>query len=170
MKQIPLTQGKYALVDDEDFEYLNQWKWYYWKGKNNNTGYALRNAGRHEKRNKKIIRMHREVMRLTDNDEMEIDHSNHDGLDNTKANLRVCTHQQNMMNRTSINGGSSKYLGVYLQTQKYKNREYKSWLAKIQLDGKAMRVGSFKHELEAALAYNTKAKELFGEYARLNTI
>ncbi len=97
MKKIPLTQGKFALVDDEDFEYLNQWKWKFL------SGYAARKKG------KKTIYMHRLVNNTLDN--KSTDHINMNKSDNRKENLRSSTSSQNKFNRDSM-GGSSKYKGV----------------------------------------------------------
>lgn len=90
MKQIPLTQGQFALVDDEDFDFLMQWRWYYSKSNCDNTGYAVRYE------NGKGIRMHRVVMNTPAN--LVVDHINHNGIDNQKHNLRNCTNTENAHN------------------------------------------------------------------------
>lgn len=153
MKTIPLTQGLFALVDDEDFEYLNQWKWY--AARQWNTYYAFRQD--YSSGKPKTIRMHREVM---GEDPRNIDHRDGDGLNNQKCNLRYCTHSQNHQNRKHHRNTSSIYKGVSLT--------YNKWRAQIMNQGKVAYIGLFYTEEEAALAYDTKAKELFGEFARPN--
>ena len=98
MKHIPLTQGKVAIVDDKDYEYLNQWKWY--AHKKGNTYYARRsiNYKLNGKKKTRTIQMHNIVLSKTDVSK-EIDHKNHNGLDNRLSNLRICTHAQNLANQ-----------------------------------------------------------------------
>jgi len=192
MKQIPLSQGKFALVDDEDFEYLNQFKWSYSKDKNSRTGYALRSehvkgSCCKEKRHgaKKRLSMHREIMGLKRGDIRQVDHIDHDGLNNQRANLRVCTIAENMRNKQARLEGTSKYVGVHLLSERSVKRSYKSvsgetiiysyirpqtWRAAVRDNGKVKDLGLFKNEHEAALAYNAKAKELYGEFANLNVV
>src|SRR5579859_2501899 len=102
MREIPLTQGKVALVDDADFDWLNQWKWCAMKvGK---THYAVRNEPRQPGKKRKLILMHREIAAqagLSD-----VDHENHAGLDNQRHNLRPCTRAQNMANMSGARGRS----------------------------------------------------------------
>ena len=158
MKQIPLTQGKFALVDDADFNYLNQWKWYAKKGVD--TFYAKRDQYINRKRN--FIWMHRLILHAPDN--MEVDHISHNGLDNRRGNLRLVTHQQNCMNQQVRKDKSSKFKGVYW------DKQCKAWVAKIQNKKKRLNLGYFDNEIDAAIMYNQKAVELFGEYAWLNPI
>lgn len=153
MKRIPLTQGKFAIVDDEDYEWLNQWKWTLNRcGKDGKYLYAGREA------NGKQIRMHRQILGLTKNDPEMADHINHNGLDNRKCNVRICSNQQNQANSKRKNVGSSKYLGVRWHNNK--------WAASI--GKKRSHIGYYKNEIDAAKAYDKKAKELFGEYAHTN--
>lgn len=102
-KEIPLTQGRVALVDDEDFDRLSKHKWHYHK-----TGYARRGEG--GRKNHRKIYMHREVMNAPD--DMEVDHGKGGTLDNRKSNLRVCTHKENSRNRVTHKLNSSVYKGV----------------------------------------------------------
>ena len=95
MKEIPLSQGKVALVDDEDYKYLNQWKWY--AAKQGNDFYAFRND--YTVSPPKTVRMHREVLV---EDPRDIDHIDGNGLNNQKVNLRYCTHSQNHQNRNHL--------------------------------------------------------------------
>lgn len=156
MKEIKLTQGLVALVDDEDFEYLNQWKWHAHREVNNI--YAFRTPKYNE-----VIRMHRVVLNVTDKN-IEVDHRDRNGLNNQKYNLRKATHAQNGANRRPSKNSTSKYLGVYW------SRERNRWCASISKNYKTYLIGRFITEEEAALAYNKKAIELHGEFANLNQI
>jgi len=155
-KEIKLTQGKVAIVDDEKFEFLNQWKWYAifikvrW--------YATRTSATKEGR--KQLYMHRIIMNPPPN--LETDHIDHDGLNNRKTNLRLVTRSQNNQNRMKRKNKSSQYKGV----RWYPNTE--KWKAEIQINGHQIHLGYFITEHEAALVYNEKAKELFGVFANLN--
>lgn len=151
-KEIPLTQGKVAIVDDEDFEWLSRYKWCYTK-----AGYAVRASRINGKR--RTVYMHREILQAPAG--LEVDHINGDKLDNRRSNLRIVTKQQNMFNQRPRKG-SSRYKGVtwFSRTQK--------WRAFIKIDGKFRSLGYFDDEKEAALAYDRAARELFGEYAKTN--
>lgn len=149
MKQIPLTKGYVALVDDEDFEYLSKFKWTVKIGRR--TVYAVRHLE---------IPMHRVVIQV--DDDKVVDHINRDGLDNRKKNLRTCTHLENRRNSTGKIGGTSKYKGVTW------NKQHKKWKARVHINRKEIFLGYFKNEEDAAKAYDIKAKEMFGEYAFLN--
>jgi len=161
MKTIKLTKGFEALVDDDDFDYLNQFKWYasVYDGK----VYAKRNVKDSETKRVKRIIMHRVIMNI-DSTKDVIDHINGNGLDNTKENLRVCSHGQNMKNRTSVKNSSSKYLGVSFC------KKSKKFHVKIESKGVKYDLGRHLNEKEAALIYNAKAIELHGEFANLNKI
>lgn len=157
MKRIQLTQGKYALVDDEDYEWLNQWKWHIKTSKKSNTYYAVRTQAINGK--KKHIKMHRQILNCTDN--LNVDHINRKGFDNQRKNLRTATHQQNMMNRKGDKNSSSKYKGVRWD----KNRNV--WLTQIIHNGKRIskRVAS---EILAAKFYDYWANKYHREFAYLN--
>jgi hypothetical protein len=150
MKLIKLTKGYFAKVDDEDFEYLNQFKW------------CVQGNGRYVRRlsGYKQVLMHRFIMQPENG--MVVDHLNGDGLDNRRCNLRVATPSQNGANRKSI-VGNSKYIGVH----KLKNGTFLSYIKK---NYKRTSIGVFNSEEKAAKAYNIKALELFGEFATLNKI
>ncbi len=162
MKRIPLTQGKVALVDDEDYDYLMQWKWC--AQKCYNVYYAVRHYGHPTLKNSKgwakqiTVRMHQLILHIPQG--FEIDHINHDGLDNRRCNLRVCTASENRHNQRPRKDGLSKYKGVYMSRGK--------WTASISCANHRRCVGRFVSEIEAATAYDEKARELFGEFAYTN--
>jgi hypothetical protein len=145
-KEIELTQGKITLVDDEDYEYLSQWKWSYLT-----SGYARR------KQNNKCVLLHRFIMNVPD--DMLIDHINMNTLDNRKSNLRICTKSQNMANRDKISTNNGKYKGIYLYRGK--------WRAEIK-HIKKIHIGTYDNPEDAARAYDKEAKKIFGVFARPN--
>ncbi len=155
MKQIPLTQGKFALVDDEDFERVNQYKWY--ANKSHCVWYARR--GKWIKGELKIFHMHRF---LTDFPGSGIDHIDGNGLNNQKVNLRLATFIQNRANADGHRNGSSQYKGVSWHKRAGK------WCAQIAFKGRHLYIGTFKDEINAAKAYDKKAIQFHGKYARLN--
>src|ERR1700757_2583296 len=105
MKTLPLTQGRVALVDDEDYDWLNQWKWSY-----SNHGYARRGERLFSGSYKTVhILMHRAIMHAPDG--VEVDHINHDSLDNQKVNLRLASHKQNSHNLRGPRS-STGFIGV----------------------------------------------------------
>lgn len=154
--KIPLTQGRFAKADPEDYPWLSQFRWHC--KVNKNAIYAVRTitvAGK-----SKRIFMHRLIMNTPPH--LVCDHVNHDGLDNRMANLRNCTLKQNNANSRSARGASSKYKGVSW------NKLRKKWAAYIKKDNKQLYLGLFENEIEAAKAYDKKAAELFGKFAQLN--
>lgn len=159
MKEIKLTKGQVALVDDPDFEWLNQWKWV--AKPDHYTFYAYRVDYSLGKHNPITIIMHRQLLDLYDSD-LEGEHIDGNGLNNQRNNLRVATRVQNIYNRKAFKNNKSKLKGVSWHNNK--------WRANIQKDYKSVHIGYFKTKEEAAIAYNNKAVELFGEFARLNEI
>ena len=157
MKMIQLSKqghkrkGKQvALVDDEDFERINKWRWHV-----NSSGYAVR---KDYNNGKKTTLMHRVVLNAPDG--MDVDHINHNTLDNQKSNIRICTNNENMRNRKTPKHNTSGYKGVVLDSDRVK------WKAVV-----ANRIiGRFDTKEDAARAYNKKAKEQFGEFAKPNFI
>jgi hypothetical protein len=149
MRKIQLTMGLFALVDNIDYAFLQQYKWYAKvKGRTYYAATWVRN---------REIKMHRFILACGVG--VEVDHIDRNGLNNQRKNLRTCTHLQNCSNRSAY--GKSKYLGVYLDKGKY-------WRSQIYYNGKRYAVGSFLTEVEAARAYDLKAIELKGEFANLN--
>ncbi len=158
MKRISLTRGKFALVDDEDYDWLNQWKWC--AAKQGCRYYATRNTPYADRRQGKppSIFMHRLIMNAPDG--KEVDHKNHNAIDNRKINLRICTRSENMANMLPYTHGTSQYKGVGCRDKK--------WRARIMKNCKEILIGRYVLEVDAAKAYDKKAKELFGEFAYTN--
>lgn len=161
MKIIKISRGYEVFVDNEDFEYLKNIKWYGLPQKN--TTYAAGYV------NGKMKRIHRYIMGFYNPnliDGLSIDHIDGNGLNNQKSNLRICTTAQNRWNSkpTEKPNRTSKFKGV-----SYVGRET-VWRAFTYIGRKQVYLGRFKTEIEAAEAYNKKALELFGEYARLNIL
>jgi hypothetical protein len=159
MQLIPLTKGKFTLVDSEDYEELAKHKWRLL----NNT-YAVRWQKKHEVapgEKRKLILMHREIMQC--NGKEEVDHISHDGLNNQKYNLRKCSHAENQCNQIS-NRGKSKYKGVsYVPS-------VKKWRARITHKGTEYHLGNYLSQDYAAEVYNKYAVLLYKEFAKLNII
>lgn len=153
MKKIPLTQGKFALVDDEDHESLLSVKWCV--AKRRGKFYATRRGGAGW-----LKHLHREIMKAPAG--TEVDHINGDTLDNRRTNLRFATRLENSRNMEKHRGCSSRFKGVYWF------KHAKKWMARIQVVGKRRYLGCFSSEEAAAKAYDSTAKIEFGEFARLN--
>ena len=154
MKEVKLTKGKIALVDDEDYALVSQYKWHASEWSCGGKFYAR------TKVNGKDTYMHNLIM-----GEKGIDHLNGDSLDNRKSsNLRRSTHQENLRNRgKQKTNASSQYKGVYYE------KLISKWRAQINIgNGKIIKLGSFSNEQDAARAYDIAATEHFGEYALLN--
>jgi len=160
MQKIPLTQGQFALVDDSDYEFLSQWKWYAHKHSSGDF-HAMRASPRKNGKEYSIY-MSRQILGLKHGDKRQADHINHNTLDNRQSNIRICTNQQNSFNRKSISNTSSKFKGVSWYER------CKKWQAHIQMDRKRKHLGLFRSEKKAALAYDFAAKSLYGEFACLN--
>ena len=165
MKEIVLTQGKVALVDDDDFEWLNKYNWHAAEGERDRTFYARKYIKENGK--VKMLLLHRFIMGLSDS-KAKVDHIDKNGLNNQRSNLRICTQQENSFNKRPCENKTSKYLGVYLRQVTKRGRLYTYWRAEIKKDNKSIRLGYFKTEESAALAYDAKARELFGEFANPN--
>lgn len=161
MKEILLTQGKVALVDDEDYERLNAFKWCAHLSKKTGLWYAER--GYHKTKNKMFtLGMHREIMGVVSG--IDIDHRDRNGLNNQKDNLRTCSRSQNEGNAKLRKDSTTGFKGVSYKKERGK------FLARVQFERKRISLGYFVTPEEAALAYNQKAIELFGEFARINQL
>lgn len=166
MKTISLTQGKFAQVDDEDYDWLNQWKWCARAAKKNSLHYYVFRNGYDTNGKKVTISMHRQILNIIDSP-LYGDHIDRNPLNNQKSNLRICTHAQNTLNRSSRKNSSSKYLGVVKITSK--RTGLITWKAQCTKNNKQY-TKAYKTELEAAIAYNEIAILYHGEFANLNKI
>jgi hypothetical protein len=156
MKEIPLTKGKKALVDDSDFEELSKYKWC--SAKKGNTFYAVRNTSIVNGKQHTIY-MHKVIMNTQKG--MDTDHRDGDGLNNQRENLRVCTRLENIRNRGRHKRNTSGYKGVswYKSTKK--------WMAQICVNNKHVYLGYFKEKEEAYMVYCEAAKKYHGEFANV---
>lgn len=158
-KKIKLTQGKYALVDAEDFEWLSQWKWHYHRHPKDRTGYACTNGKYVNKKRLPRVRMHNLIFGKN------VDHVNGNGIDNRRSNLRLADKFQQ-----SYNKGIQKHKrslgckGVSRVRDKKGVPAY--WIARITVKKKRIYLGTFKSHVAASRAYIRAAKELHGEFAR----
>jgi hypothetical protein len=139
-----------VVIDVEDYDMIKQFKWY----SDTKTKMITNNQ---------IGFLSRFIMGVSD-PQLLVDHINHDRLDNRKENLRVCIHAENIRNQLTRSTNTSGYKGVTW------HKKYKRWQAQIGYNGKVITIGRFKNKKDAALAYNKKALELFGEFAYLNDV
>ena len=143
----------YTIIDIEDYDKAKNIKWSI-----GGRGYVT-----HGRRNGINFKLHRIVLGLSKSNKNP-DHINGNPLDNRKSNLRICTQHQNTCNNKIPKNNTSGYKGVTW------DKSRKKWAALIKFNYKSIHLGRFEDKLKAVLAYNEKAKELFGEYARLNLI
>jgi len=150
MKEIPLTRGMVAQVDDEDFEWLSRWKWrtQTWTG----SFCAVRGI------NGVTVYMHREIMKTPKG--MVVHHVDHNPLNNCKSNLRNCTQRENLHSQKE----KDHYQGVSWCAP------CKKYRAKIKNGDKHIHLGLFTNKVDAALAYNAAAVKYYGDFARLNKV
>jgi len=156
-RKIYLGLGYFTLIDPDDYYRVRSFKW--WVHSNGSNLYAARTSITPDLK-ARIIYLHRQIMNPPAH--LVVDHRFGQTLDNRKLNLRVVTHAENMRNRRKQKNTSSKYIGVSLR----KNRN--SWDANIRINGKKHYLGSFKDELDAAVAYDAAAKKYIGKNVRLN--
>ena len=153
---IRLTQGQFAVVDEADFEWLNKFEWYAIKEeKSYYAARSIKENGRHMQR-----QMQMDILGGINGVDL-IDHKNNNGIHNFRSNLRFCTVQENNRNHRPKKM-TSNFKGVY-----WSNRN-KKWVSSIGFNYKTIHIGYFTSEEDAARAYDTKAKELHGEFAYLN--
>lgn len=154
--RIPLTQGKYAIVDAEDYEWLNQWKWYASYEPDRNLFVAKTRI------NTRAVRMHRMILNAPNG--VLVDHKNYKPLDNRRVNLRLCSNAENAVNckKKKRSNKASRYRGVCWARN--------NWCAEISFERKKFYLGRYETQIAAAHAYNKAAKRLHGEFACLNKI
>lgn len=152
MRLIPLTQGRVTIVDDADYEWLSQYKWYFTSnGHKDKNGYAVTHI------NGKTTYLHRMFFDIPK--DKQVDHINGKGLDNRRKNLRLCTRQQNIWHRKKdVSRSKQPYKGVTISGSRYR--------ARIAKDGIQYCLGTFNTALGARRAYLQAAKELHGEFAQ----
>jgi len=159
-RRIPLTKGKYAIVDPDDYWRLRQYKWQAVENNSARTFYASRWLRRDDEKSLSTL-MHRQIMNVPPH--ILIDHVNHNGLDNRKANLRLATRAQNNRNARKVRGKCySKFKGLTWHKQQ------KKWHVRIMLNRKSIWLGYFDNEILAAKAYDNAAKKYHGDFAALN--
>lgn len=152
MSKLVKVSNKFALVDNEDFEIVNQWQWHIGA-----KGYA---------NNAVIGSMHRFILSITDT-KLQVDHIYHNKLDNRKSRIRICTNAENNRNKKKCfnRKTNSKYKGVSKHS-----KTTNLFRAKITIDNKSIHLGYFKEEVEAARAYNKAALKYHGEFAFINEL
>lgn len=149
MKSIKLTQGKYATVDEMDFEKFGKLKWHY------KEGYAVRHfAGKGK------VRLHRLILDAKDG--QMVDHINRDTLDNRRGNLRICSVSENTRNMGIKTNNKSGYKGVSY------DKERNKWASFIRYGNKGHNLGRFNTKEDAARAYDKEAERVFGNFACTN--
>lgn len=150
MRTVPLgNSDRTAVVDDEDYELVMAHNWHAFR--NHERGWYARTKIKGAR-----VFLHNLLLGVK-----SVDHRDGDGLNNTRVNLRPATARQNSRNRRPLTGRTSVYKGVYLHRPGW-------YRALIGLNGRQKHLGCFRDETDAARAYDAAAKELYGEYARLN--
>jgi len=152
-KEIPLTKGLVAIVDDDDFDLIKKYKWRALTGKG--LQYAVTSTFP-----LKSMSMHRLIINAPDG--KQVDHIDGNGLNNRKSNLRLCTHSQNQRNSKLSSMNTSGYRGVYF------DKYHRKWAAEISVNNKILKLGRFFSKVEAAKAYDKAAVEYGGEFAKTN--
>jgi hypothetical protein len=156
MKEIPLTQGKVALIDDEDYERAMKHKWSAHKSSKGPAFYV------HCRLNAWNIELHRFILGLKRGDGIMIDHRNGNGLDNQKSNLRICTSSSNQWNHRKYINNTSGYIGVDY------HKSSKRWRVQSSKNSNRIYLGSFNNKRQAVIARDKAVLHLHGEFASLN--
>lgn len=159
MKELTLSNGAVTIVDPWVFNWA---RWISWYPHKQAEFYACTNVSR----GKGVCPIRHYLHRLITSApaDLEVDHINHNKLDNREANLRLVTRSQNISNVRLFSGASSRYKGVHWCNS------HKRWVAKIKVEGRSKHIGDFTDELAAARAYNTAALAAFGQFAFLNEV
>lgn len=156
MLEILLTHGQVALIDDEDYEIVSSYTWAAHWMPHANTYYATAHNG------SKTVLMHSLILGTVP--PTQVDHEDHNGCNNQRANIRVCSGSQNRANSRKLAPASSSYKGVTW------DKTNQNWSVRIGKDYKRITVGRFDNEVDAARAYNKAALEMFGDFALLNDV
>jgi hypothetical protein len=156
-RQIPLTQGQFALVDAEDYDRVMCYKWMAMRHRS--TYYAMRSIRIDSK--KAVVMMHRFILNITD-PFVKVDHEDMDGLNNTRDNIRIATVSNNNCNKKKQRNNTSGYKGVWW------HKKHQKWYAAIRKDRKAIFLGLYTDAADAARAYDVAALIYHGEFALLN--
>ncbi len=160
MKEIKLTKGQYALVDDEDYANLNQFRWQVnGKGKPGNSFYAVRGING-QGQDAPTVRMHREIMEAKKG--QIVDHIDGNSLNNQRSNLRFCTTRENALNSKHRINNTSGYRGVSW------NKQIEKWSVDLWYYGKKVHMGYFIDKERAVDAYKKAAKEHYGKFSPLS--
>lgn len=156
--KIPISRGRVALVDDDDYEWLSEHRWYAFSGFGHEYAGRFDGPNHHRHTNRPLLLMHRVIAGA--GPEMLVDHINHDGLDNRRSNLRICTKSQNCIHRAGKSRSKSGYWGV-----RFRRR---AWDGYIRVNGKFLCLGQFQTAEDAARAVDAAAREYHGEFAKQN--
>lgn len=159
-KTIPLTKGYSTIIDAEDYPLVSKETWIIHKSKNGRMYARCKKKGRY-------WLLHRILLGLI-NPKPFVDHADHDGLNNRRKNLRICTNRKNIQNGRKHPNCTSRFKGVYICLRTRQENPTQRIQAHIRIDGKLKILGFFKSEIEAALAYDRAAKKYFKKFACLN--
>lgn len=154
MKEIPLTQGQVALVDDEDYDFLAQWKWHAYWDANTRSYRASRGIWDKEAHRATTVEMSRAIMSAPRGS--HVDHKDHETLNNQRTNLRVCSPTQNQGNRRMNHNNTSGFTGVCAERGR--------WSARIRVKGRGIFLGYYDTKDAAAVAYNEAALAIWGDF------
>lgn len=159
MREINLSQNMVALVDDEDYEFLSQWKWHVFRHESGKY-YAKRGEWDPDTKKVKTVFIHRIILNASS--EVKVDHWDNDGLNNQRSNLRIVTTSQNGANVNKRPGNTSGYKGACW------HKITKKYISKLKFRGKYIYLGYFDDPVQAAKMYDFWARDLFKEFAVLN--